>query len=153
MDEIGIGNKVTLVIKSGVYFFPCVDNCIIDLFVWTAFRINLVVTKSKLVHLFWPHSFLFFPLQECQEFFRLLAVCHTVMVESNNGKNYWFFWSRESYTLSCRHISQGGFFHSDAFFFQRGGEGEEGGRLSFVRRFSFCVLLSTWAELLEGWLA
>ena len=32
--------------------------------------------------------FLFFPLQECQEFFRLLAVCHTVMVESNNGKNY-----------------------------------------------------------------
>lgn len=33
-----------------------------------------------------PHFF--FPLQECQEFFRLLAVCHTVMVESNNGKNY-----------------------------------------------------------------
>ena len=75
------------------FFFPYVDNCIIDLFVWTAFRINLVVTKSKLVHLFWPrhHIFLFFPLQECQEFFRLLAVCHTVMVESNSGKNYWFF--------------------------------------------------------------
>lgn len=36
MDEIGIGNKVTLVIKSGVqvlFCFPCVDNCIIDLFV------------------------------------------------------------------------------------------------------------------------
>ena len=127
MDEIGIGNKVTLVIKSGVlFFFPCVDNCIIDLFVWTAFRINLVVTKSKLVHLFWPrhHIFLFFPLQECQEFFRLLAVCHTVMVESNSGKNYWFFWSRESYTLSCRHISQGGFCHSDTFF----SEGRGGGR-------------------------
>lgn len=125
MDEIGIGNKVTLVIISGVlFFFRYVDNCIIDLFVWTAFRINLVVTKSKLVHLFWPrhHIFLFFPLQECQEFFRLLAVCHTVMVESNSGKNYWFFWSRESYTLSCRHISQGGFFHSDTFF-QRWGEG------------------------------
>ena len=111
------------------FFFPYVDNCIIDLFVWTAFRINLVVTKSKLVHLFWPrhHIFLFFPLQECQEFFRLLAVCHTVMVESNSGKNYWFFWSRESYTLSCRHISQGGFFHSDTFF-QRWGEGRGGGR-------------------------
>ena len=157
MDEIGIGNKVTLVIKSGVlFFFPCVDNCIIDLFVWTAFRINLVVTKSKLVHLFWPrhHIFLFFPLQECQEFFRLLAVCHTVMVESNSGKNYLFFWSRESYTLSCRHISQGGFFHSDTFFSERrGGEGEEGGRLSFVRQLSLCVLLLTWAELLEGRLA
>ena len=98
--------------------------------------------------------FLSFPLQECQEFFRLLAVCHTVMVESNSGKNYWFFWSRESYTLSCRHISQAGFFHSDTFFQRwgegRGGEGEEGGRLSSVRRFSLCVLLSTWAELFEG---
>ena len=70
--------------------------------------------------------FYFFPLQECQEFFRLLAVCHTVMVESNSGKNYLFFWSRESYTLSCRHISQGGFFHSDTFLFR--GEGRGGGR-------------------------
>lgn len=44
-------------------------------------------------------------------------------------------------------------FFIQTLFFQREGEGEEGGRLSFVRRFSFCVLLSTWAELLEGRLA
>ena len=48
-----------------------------------------------------------------------------------------------------------GFFHSDTFFFSegRGGEGEEGSRLSSVRQFSLCVLLSTWAELFEGRLA
>ena len=45
----------------------------------------------------------------------------------------------------------------EAFFIQtlffrdegRGGEGEEGSRLSSVRQFSLCVLLSTWAELFE----
>lgn len=123
MDEIGIGNKVTLVIKSGVLFcFPSVDNCIIDLFVWTAFRINLVVTKSKLVHLFWPHFFLFFPLQECQEFFRLLAVCHTVMVESNSGKNYWFF-GLENLIHYHADISPKEAFFIQTLFFQRWGEG------------------------------
>ena len=129
MDEIGIGNKVTLVIKSGVlFFFPCVDNCIIDLFVWTAFRINLVVTKSKLVHLFWSrhHIFLFFPLQECQEFFRLLAVCHTVMVESNNGKNYWFFLvSRILYIIMQTYLPRR-LFSFRHFFFRE--EGRGGGR-------------------------
>ena len=44
--------------------------------------------KVKIGALVLTTFFLFFPLQECQEFFRLLAVCHTVMVESNNGKNY-----------------------------------------------------------------
>ena len=44
-------------------------------------------------------------------------------------------------------------FFIQTLFFQRGGEGEEGGRLSFVRQLSLCVLLLTWAELLEGRLA
>ena len=49
--------------------------------------------------------FLILPLQECQEFFRLLAVCHTVMVESNNGMNYRFFWSRESYRVFSHDVT------------------------------------------------
>lgn len=43
------------------------------------------------------------------------------------------------------------FFIQTLFFSEgRGGEGEEGSRLSSVRQFSLCVLLSTWAELFEG---
>ena len=42
-----------------------------------------------------------------------------------------FFWSRESYTLSCRHISQGGFVHSDTFFFSEGRGGGRGSRTVF----------------------